>query len=379
MITQRPFTQRLRRIPETYTGRGSASALAGLHATRVIVVTTPSVRTCAAYAKLTTALGERLVTSIDVANSTVTEALAVTGAIVSSRADTVIAVGGGTVIDVAKVACALARGDTDDALTAPAATVAPSERLPDEVGTGPLPRTFVIVPTTPSTGSEVSAIAVLRDDQGGKRPLVSDRYLADHVILDSAFLDQLTPESLREFAADAFAHAAEALVSRASTDGSRGYATMALEHIEAGCAALAKDATAEPNASRVARERLQLGGYFAGIAQTNAFVGVAHAIAHAIEAHPITTRDRVSHATAVAACLSPALRWQAAKTGKPELAALADRYRACGLPEPNAGTLTDADTTVIAEAALRDPSHTTSPVRFDAAAMTELVREVLGR
>jgi alcohol dehydrogenase class IV len=181
--------------------------------------------------------------------------------------DGVIAVGGGSVIDVAKAAVALFGSDR------PLESLYGLERVP-----GPaLP--LVAVPTTPGSGGEVSSHAVVTD--GGRRHAVSGASLVPRaVVIDPDLTVTLPRPATLACALDALMHGAEAYLARAATPFS--------------------DALALPGVRRIAssllssdRAELSAGCLQANLAMAQANAGLVHALGY-----PLTQRYGIPHGIA---------------------------------------------------------------------------------
>jgi alcohol dehydrogenase class IV len=116
----------------------------------------------------------------------------------------VIALGGGSVLDCAKAAAALAL--TDDSVVKYHGTgvPVPMKRLP-----------LIAVPTTSGTGSEVTSVSVLTDpDTGKKAPIVSDAFFPDFAVVDPLLTHSMSPYLTACTGADVLCHAVEGFWSR---------------------------------------------------------------------------------------------------------------------------------------------------------------------
>jgi alcohol dehydrogenase class IV len=172
-----------------------------------------------------------------------------------------IAVGGGSVLDWARLAWAHAQGLLD--LDTGRVMVTPES--------GPRPETWLI-PTTCATGAEAASVAVYSDAQE-KRPVVTPLFLADHVVLDGQFLKTLDPCQLARSLSDAASHAIESYVSIVPGQLAKRTALSALEMI-------LEYWPSEESPSRY--ERLMEAAYLGGVAASNCSVGVVHALAHTL-------------------------------------------------------------------------------------------------
>ena len=197
-----------------------------------------------------------------------------------STPEVVVAIGGGSVLDWARLAAATAAGALDLDAEAPAMGT-PHTALPR----------FVLVPTTCATGAEGATVAVLLNGER-KAPIVADGFLASHVYLDAQFLEPVAPQQTALFLCDAVSHAVEAAVSIVPNLAAKELAVSGLRLLRGGC-------VDEPDT--YSRERLLLGAYHAGQAASHCSVGAAHAFAHTAAGYG------VGHAHGNALALAPAL------------------------------------------------------------------------
>lgn len=179
----------------------------------------------------------------------------------------VIAVGGGSVMDCSKmVAARLARPDkTVKEMTGLFKVRA---KLP----------TIYAVPTTAGTGSEVTAGAVVTNEQSHYKHTVLDLCLVPrYAVLDASLTLTLPKEITAATGMDALTHAVEAYTNRFCSKKAKKCAKEAVRLIFENLPVACHDGQ-----NIHARENLLLGSYYAGIAITNAYVGYVHAIAHAV-------------------------------------------------------------------------------------------------
>ena len=188
---------------------------------------------------------------------------ALAGWIVKSGADALIALGGGSVMDAAKVASLCAKH---------------GKPARDFVGIGKagsrgLPT--VLVPTTAGTGSEATFVAILTDPaSGNKTGVVDSKILADIAIVDPALTDGL-PQSVTAAAGmDALVHAIEAFIARVATPLARGLALEAARHIGPSLETVCR----EPG-NVAARDGMAIGSHLAGMAFANSSCCAVHALA----------------------------------------------------------------------------------------------------
>lgn len=140
---------------------------------------------------------------------------------------------------------------------------------------------FVVIPTTSGTGSEVSRYAVISDKkEEAKYPLAEESFLPDAAVLDAALVVSAPPSVTADTGIDAFTHAVEAFVSSGHTDFSDAMAEKAMKLVRSN---LVK-AFREPG-NIEARQAMHNASCMAGIAFSNAGLGLNHGMAHALGAH----------------------------------------------------------------------------------------------
>lgn len=215
--------------------------------------------------------------------------------------DAIVAFGGGSVMDAAKViGLAAANNRSPRSLVGYFRAFA-----------GPVP--IYAIPTTAGTGSEVTVAAVISDPDAGRKMVVADtRLVPEFAALDPELMAGLPAPITAATGMDALTHAIEAFISGWRTDESDRLAEAAVrvifENLELACRQ-GRDLTA--------RERMALASTWAGMAFTRANVGNVHAIAHQLGG-----RYHTPHGLANAIVLPHILRFSCAET-RPRLAALA--------------------------------------------------------
>lgn len=184
-------------------------------------------------------------------------------------ADGVIAVGGGSSMDVAKVAAALLDGSQ------PLSTMYGVEQLRG----GRLP--LILVPTTAGTGSEVTPVAVLTTGETSKAGISSPVLLPDIAVLDPDLTLGLPPAVTAMTGVDAMVHAIEAYTSRLRKNPiSDNLARSALSLLSRNIRTAVHE-----GGSREARSAMLLGAMQAGQAFANAPVAAVHALAYPLGGH----------------------------------------------------------------------------------------------
>ncbi|TQR47252.1 iron-containing alcohol dehydrogenase [Paenibacillus popilliae] len=174
-----------------------------------------------------------------------------------SGADVLLALGGGSVIDTAKGVLYFARQYAQEK---DAPFVKPS---------------FVAIPSTSGTGSEVTDFSVITAD--GDKIVIVDNFIApDLAILDSTLTKQLPNKVVVDTGMDVLTHALEAYVSTKATDFTDALAEKAVQLVFAHLETLYHDP-----ADAEARDRVQNASCMAGMAFTNAGLGIIHSMSHA--------------------------------------------------------------------------------------------------
>ena len=136
---------------------------------------------------------------------------------------------------------------------------------------------MVAVPTTSGTGSEVTSFSVITDKENGnvKYPLADYELTPDVAIIDSQFVATMPKSIVADTGLDVLTHAIEAYVSVLASDFTNGLAMKAIELIFKYLPRSYADAE-----DFVAREKVHNASCIAGMAFTNAFLGINHSLAH---------------------------------------------------------------------------------------------------
>lgn len=213
-------------------------------------------------------------------------------------ADSLVAIGGGSVLDTAKALAVMAThpGDVADYMGADRFS---QPRLP-----------LIAVATTAGTGSEVTRFTVITEPRASVKMLISDpRLVPDAAIADPELTASCPPRVTAATGLDALTHAIEAYVSRRATSSSDLFALGAARQIGRFLERAWRD-----GADAEAREQVMLGALHAGIAFSNASVALVHGMSR-----PIGAYFHVPHGIANAMLLSAVLAFS--------LPAAPDRYR----------------------------------------------------
>ena len=197
------------------------------------------------------------------------------------KPDVVIALGGGSPIDAAKIMWVLyehPEADFDD-LAMRFMDIRKRVYTFPHMGEKAM---FVAVPTTAGTGSEVTPFAVITDEQsGGKYPLADYELMPDMAIIDAELMMNI-PKGLTSCSGiDALSHSLEAVASVMASDFTNGIAKEAIKLIFE----YLPDAYSLGSAAPQAREKMANAASMAGMAFANAFLGVCHSMAHKLGAY----------------------------------------------------------------------------------------------
>jgi len=195
-------------------------------------------------------------------------ALKAGSAAIHSSADTVIGVGGGSSLDVAKIASILATND---------------KPITEMFGVNLVPKPglkLILIPTTAGTGSEVTHISILSDERERiKTGIVSQYLLPDIAIVDPVLTVSSPPDVTAYSGMDALVHAVEAFTSVNATVITDTLAAKAIELISANLR------RAYANGDNMeARSAMAIASMMAGQAFANAGVTATHAFAYPIGA-----------------------------------------------------------------------------------------------
>ena len=194
--------------------------------------------------------------------------------------DTIIALGGGSAMDAAKIMWVLYEHPEADFMDMAMRFMDIRKRTYTFPKMGEKAY-FIAIPTSAGTGSEVTPFAVITDEKSGvKYPLADYELMPNMAIIDTD-LHMSAPKGLTAASGiDAVTHALEAYASMMATDYTDGLALQALKVIFEYLPAAYENGQTDV----VAREKMANAATMAGMAFANAFLGVCHSMAHKLGA-----------------------------------------------------------------------------------------------
>jgi len=247
--------------------------------------------------------------------------------------DLVIALGGGSVIDAAK-----------------AVIFALAQTRPETRRERPC---FVAIPTTSGTGSEVTSFSVVKA-HAEKLVLVDPSLLPDIAILDPTLVASVPPAITADTGMDVLCHALEAYVSLAASDFSDALAEKVVQQV------FRYLPTCWRNGQDLqAREKMHNASCMAGMAFTNASLGITHSLAHALGGV-----FRVPHGRANALLMAGVVAWNADFSGQCDTAAARKYARLAHLLDlPAHSTREGVASLLVAIATLKDEMNMPAGIR----------------
>ena len=218
--------------------------------------------------------------------------------------DTIIAIGGGSAMDAAKIMWVLYEHPDADFLDMAMRFVDIRKRVYTFPKMGEKAY-FIAIPTSAGTGSEVTPFAVITDEKTGiKYPLADYELMPNMAIIDTD-LHMSAPKGLTAASGiDAVTHALEAYASMMATDYTDGLALRALKVIFEYLPRAYENGQTDVEA----REKMANAATMAGMAFANAFLGVCHSMAHKLGAF-----HHLPHGVANALMIDEVLRFNAAE------------------------------------------------------------------
>lgn len=208
--------------------------------------------------------------------------------VLENKYDGLIALGGGSVIDTAKVVSFYTtyEGNLDDLV---GSDLVPFKGLP-----------LIAIPTTSGTGSEVTNVAVLSDTKNQvKKGIASDYLLPDVAIVAPEMMLTMPKSVTAASGIDALIHAVESYISIHASEITESLALKAISMISENL----RTAYNEPH-NLFAREKMATASLMAGMAFGNSGLGAVHALAL-----PLGGRHHIAHGISTALLLISVMKW----------------------------------------------------------------------
>ena len=220
------------------------------------------------------------------------------------KPDTIIALGGGSAMDAAKIMWVMYEHPEADFMDMAMRFIDIRKRVYTFPKMGEKAY-FIAVPTSAGTGSEVTPFAVITDEQSGvKYPLADYELLPDMAIIDTDF-HMSAPKGLTAASGiDAVTHAIEAYAAMLATDYTDGLALKSLKTVFEYLPRAYENGQTDVDA----REKMANAATMAGMAFANAFLGICHSMAHKLGAF-----HHLPHGVANALMIEEVLRFNAAE------------------------------------------------------------------
>lgn len=220
------------------------------------------------------------------------------------RPDVIIAIGGGSPMDAAKIMWVLYEHPEANFEDMAADFMDIRKRIykfPHMGGKA----FFVAIPTTAGTGSEVTPFAIITDERDGtKYPLADYELLPKMAIVDADLMMNIPKGLTKASGIDALVHSIEAIGSTMATDFSDGMAYKAIQLIFKYLPRAYKNGANDPEA----REGMANAATIAGIAFANAFLGICHSMGHKLGSY-----HHIPHGIAVSLVLNEVMKFNSAE------------------------------------------------------------------
>ena len=223
----------------------------------------------------------------------------------SFQPDTIIAIGGGSAMDAAKIMWVMYEHPEADFMDMAMRFVDIRKRVYTFPKMGEKAY-FIAIPTSAGTGSEVTPFAVITDEKTGVKYPLADYELMPNMAIIDADLHMSAPKGLTAASGiDAVTHALEAYASMLATDYTDGLALRSLKMIFEYLPRAYENGQTDVEA----REKMANAATLAGMAFANAFLGVCHSMAHKLGAF-----YHLPHGIANALMIDEVLRFNASET-----------------------------------------------------------------
>ena len=203
-------------------------------------------------------------------------------------ADLIVACGGGSVMDAAKLASVLVTNEYG------------VKELLDNPGMAKKCVPIVLIPTTAGTGAEVTPNAIVAvPEKELKVGIVNENMIADYVILDARLIKNLPKKIAAATGVDAMAHAIECFTSNKANPFSDVFALEAMDLILENIIPACEDSTAMD-----AKNKMQIAAYYGGLAITASGTTAVHALSY-----PLGGKYHIAHGVSNAILLVPVMKF----------------------------------------------------------------------
>lgn len=218
------------------------------------------------------------------------------------KPDCIIAIGGGSAMDAAKIMWVLYEHPEVDFLDMAMRFMDIRKRVYTFPKMGEKAY-FIAVPTSAGTGSEVTPFAVITDETTGQKYPLADYELLPKMAIVDADMMMNAPKGLTSASGiDALVHSIEAYVSMMATEFTDGLAIEAIKTIFEYLPRAYEEGTNDP----IAREKMANAATMAGMAFANAFLGICHSMGHKLGAY-----HHLPHGVTVGLVLDEVMRFNA--------------------------------------------------------------------
>lgn len=222
----------------------------------------------------------------------------------SFEPDTIIAIGGGSAMDAAKIMWVLYEHPEADFLDMAMRFMDIRKRVYTFPRMGEKAY-YIAIPTTAGTGSEVTPFAVITDESTGIKYPLADYELMPNMAIVDADMQMSAPKGLTSSCGiDAVTHDLEAIASVMASDYTDGIAKQSLKMIFENLPNAYNKGANDP----AAREKMANAATMAGMAFANAFLGVCHSMAHKLGAF-----HHIPHGIANALMIEEVIRFNSAE------------------------------------------------------------------
>ena len=218
------------------------------------------------------------------------------------KPDCIIAIGGGSAMDAAKIMWVLYEHPEVDFLDMAMRFMDMRKRVYTFPKMGEKAY-FIAVPTSAGTGSEVTPFAVITDETTGQKYPLADYELLPKMAIVDADMMMNAPKGLTSASGiDALVHSIEAYVSMMATEFTDGLAIEAIKTIFEYLPRAYEEGANDP----IAREKMANAATMAGMAFANAFLGICHSMGHKLGAY-----HHLAHGVTVGLVLDEVMRFNA--------------------------------------------------------------------